>query len=466
MNHSRSVIPLALVGLLAAGLWLWKTVPGERSADTGESSAERVGRVPANGSSTKPVKPVPENRAGEATGDAPGTRDTEARPLLSSLAAAPDWTSLNAWQGRVTRADFLAQMERVFTVSSAWREWFHVGKSDVLIETGVGEERYRLKFAEAGTEEANAREWRTAGELGPAPDGRPLEDLRIAVDPGHLGGRWAKIEERWFQVGDHRPVREGDLTLTVARKLKPRLEALGAEVTLVRESDEPLTDYRPRTLMDEARRDAPDSPARLAERLFYRSAEIRARAGKVNEEIRPDLVLCLHFNAESWGDPAEPELVDRNHLHLLINGAYMDGELAYADQRYEMVRRIVEGAHEEEKAVSLSVAASFAEASGLPPYLYEVGSGRAVNIAGDPYLWARNLLANRLYRAPVVFLEPYVMNSEDVHARIQAGDYPGLKKVAGKLRPSIYREYADSVVDGLKDYYGGKRLPVGQEEDG
>lgn len=463
MNHSRSVIPLALVGLLAAGLWLWKTVPGERPADADEPSPKTVEPVPGDG----PGEGL-EDGPGEVAGKTLGTRDVEARPRppLSSLAAVPDWSSLKPWQGRVTRADFLEQMQQVFTVSSAWREWFHVGESDVLIETGIAGERYRLRFAEAGTEEANAREWRTAEELGPAPAGRPLEGLRIAVDPGHLGGRWAKIEERWFQVGDHQPVREGDMTLTVARKLKPRLEALGAEVTLVRDSDEPLTEYRPQTLLDEARKDAPDSPARLAERLFYRSAEIRARAEKVNGEIRPDLVLCLHFNAESWGDPADPELVDRNHLHLLINGAYMDGELAYADQRYEMVRRIVEGAHEEEKAVSSSVAAAFAQASGLPPYLYEVGSRRALNIDGDPYLWARNLLANRVYRAPVVFLEPYVMNSKEVHARIQADDYPGLKKVAGKLRPSIYREYADSVVDGLKDYYTEKRLPAGQEEDG
>jgi hypothetical protein len=46
------------------------------------------------------------------------------------------------------------------------------------------------------------------------------------------------------------------------------------------------------------------------------------------------------------------------------------------------------------------------------------------------------------------------MNSRDVHARIQAGDYEGKKKIAGASRQSIYREYADSVVAGLVDYYG------------
>jgi hypothetical protein len=45
------------------------------------------------------------------------------------------------------------------------------------------------------------------------------------------------------------------------------------------------------------------------------------------------------------------------------------------------------------------------------------------------------------------------MNSQEVYDRIQAGDYPGMPVVAGKPRKSIYREYADSVVDGLLEYY-------------
>jgi hypothetical protein len=39
-----------------------------------------------------------------------------------------------------------------------------------------------------------------------------------------------------------------------------------------------------------------------SEKLFYRVSEIHARAKKVNNTIKPDLVLCLHYNAEAWGD--------------------------------------------------------------------------------------------------------------------------------------------------------------------
>ena len=68
------------------------------------------------------------------------------------------------------------------------------------------------------------------------------------------------------------------------------------------------------------------------------------------------------------------------------------------------------------------------------------------------YVFARNLMATRLYRCPTVYLEPYVMNSCEVFERVQAGDYEGTKRVAGKKRPSIFREYVEGVVEGVLDY--------------
>jgi hypothetical protein len=49
------------------------------------------------------------------------------------------------------------------------------------------------------------------------------------------------------------------------------------------------------------------------------------------------------------------------------------------------------------------------------------------------------------------------MNSVDGFARIQAGDYEGMRVVNGIERPSIYREYVDGVVDGLTQYYNAAR---------
>src|SRR5262249_21750121 len=150
----------------------------------------------------------------------------------------------------------------------------------------------------------------------PASAGRPLEGLRIALDPGHLGGEWAQMEERWFQIGDTPPVKEGEMTLAVAKALAPRLEALGATGMWVRQENGPVTTTRPENLTDAARasltergvteaketysdRADPDREKSVqweSERLFYRISEIRTRARLVNDVLQPDVALCLHFN--------------------------------------------------------------------------------------------------------------------------------------------------------------------------
>ena len=90
----------------------------------------------------------------------------------------------------------------------------------------------------------------------------------------------------------------------------------------------------------------------------------------VNTKLHPDLVLCLHFNAEGWGDPKNPILIDHNHLHLLVNGSYLEQELELDDERFEMIRRLLSRAYEEELPLAEAVAGGMSRATGLPPYQY------------------------------------------------------------------------------------------------
>jgi hypothetical protein len=194
-----------------------------------------------------------------------------------------------------------------------------------------------------------------------------------------------------------------------------------------------------------------------SEKLFYRVSEIRARAAKVNLQFKPDLVICLHLNAEPWGDAATPQYSMNNHLHILINGCYAPVELMQQDQRYEMLQRLFLKVHEEELPLAEKVATAMAQSTGLPPFTYVTPQARAVGTTG--YVWARNLLANRLFQCPVIYLEPYVMNHEETYQRLLLGDYEGKSYVQGKLQRSIYEDYARGVVTGLVNYYQEQRKP-------
>ncbi len=378
-------------------------------------------------------------------------------PRLASLGAPPDWAQLSRYNGVLSRAEFETALQDIYLLGENLH--FDIGEGGVRVTSELSPPGPSIAFATGGTRKAPPRYWRPATEMLSGAATQPLDGVRIAIDPGHIGGEWARMEKRWYQIEDTAPVTEGDMTLLTARLLAPRLEALGATVTLVRSTNEPVTELRPKDLAAYATRLMPGAPAAevlaLAEQLFYRTAEIRARAALVNGTIKPDLVLCLHFNAEDWGgDPATPLLSPRNHFHMILHGAYMDGEISHEDERFELMHKIFQNVHEEESALAAALAAAFLEDTGLPAYVYHLGKpARRIG----PALWARNLLANRLYQCPVLFCEPYVMNNEEVHARVLAGDYDGEIEVAGARRKSLYREYRDAVVKGLVAYYSSRR---------
>ncbi len=396
------------------------------------------------------------------------------------MAEAPDWSRLDVYQNTMAREEFATALSEVYTNGADWKTTVRIlpDHAEILMRSGE-DERYLLMFRPEDSEGPPApvsRYWRAPSQL-PALGGRPvLSDLHIAIDPGHIGGEWAKLEERWFTMGDGVEIMEGELTLEVAKILKVELEKLGARVTLVREALEPADEKRPADFYPEARRllgEMGVTRPRLtyregesgimstvqwqAEKIFYRTYEIRARAKKVNEKIRPDICLCLHLNAAAWGNPADPRLTSENHLHILVNGTYAAGELAYDDQRFECLLRLLQRTHEEEIALSELVAASLAESTKLPPFTYFKNTARRVN--ESPYVWARNLLANRIFACPVLYFEPYVMNNSVVYDRLAAGDYLGRSRIAGRMRSSLFQDYVAGIVDGLATYYGEHRAP-------
>ncbi len=372
---------------------------------------------------------------------------------LTPGAEACDWRLLDPWQGVISRSDFVRLMDEVYSDGGSWAECFTMEPGAVLIRQSSARPQalppYRLTFA-TGASGRGTRYWRKPAELPPLVEAaRPLADLRIALDPGHIGGAWADMEERNFNS-----VKEGELTLQTARVLATLLEEQGAQVSLVRDALRPLTEPDWPALRTEARRaleirNTQASTAEVekeAQRLFYRTAEIRQRAHRVNQQLRPDLTVCLHYNAGA---------VYENHLHILAHGCLSRAEMAYDDQRLEAMLRLCQRCSDVELDLCVAVADGLAHHTGLPAFTSYGQNARSHR--QSPFVWIRNLIANRLYQCPVVFCEPYVMNNPEVAARVAMGDYVGESQVYGKMRPSIFREYAHGVVAGLCRYYLSKR---------
>ncbi|MDF1741831.1 MAG: N-acetylmuramoyl-L-alanine amidase [Verrucomicrobiales bacterium] len=387
-------------------------------------------------------------------------------PHIARLGKAPDWSLLEPFQETISREEFVYLLRHCYAHAPGdYDDTILIQPDRALILKQSNHPDagwFELRFKNSNHLSATPPKfWRTPVEMPdlPANSSQPLKGIRIAVDPGHIGGKWVTWDDRHFKVGrDTLSVNEGEMTLKVAKILERDLTLLGAEVILTRPTANPVTTERIETLQDEAvnylkqRKIVPSSGliASTAKKMFAISSEIRSRGDLLNDSIQPDLALCLHFNA-SPATSRRPSFRSPNHLHLLINGCYSKGEIAEDDTRFEMVTRIVQRVYYEELNLSDEISRTMQKETRLPAFHYDGTNGMAVN--DNDLVWARNLLANRVFFCPVVFFEPYCMNNREIYGRVQEGEYAGLREIDGIYRKNIYQEYADGITAGLVNYY-------------
>ena len=413
-------------------------------------------------------------------------------PKLSPLEHLPDWKNLDCYQNGITRKDFEKRVRTIYSPNGTFFKYLRISNESVTVYRDKKKQTplWTLRFAASAQATKAARPAEGFIDCNsPVPPccsnaklqdliaQKPLNGIKICLDPGHIGGEWAKMEERSFNIHERGAVEEARLNLRVCRLLASLLKQAGAEVVWTKETLEPVTQLRPCDLRAEAKKiifkrephaasysDDPHLQQRIEEQswfLFYRTAEIHARAERVNKTLKPDLTLCIHHNASGWDIPKVPNLTDKNRLVVFTHGAYMAFELEYDDQKYALMRKLLENKSTEEIALAECVARQMERVWDWPPEKYE----DRLNVwpaNSNPYIWHRNLLASRLFNGPVVFIEGPYMNNTHIYKRLLAGDYDGMKKIDGKMRRSLYREFAEIVAQGVMEAfsYWRSRVPI------
>ncbi len=379
---------------------------------------------------------------------------------LSPLAPPPDWDSLHLYHTALTKNEFKALVDTVYSTDGTFWKYARMTDDGVTVyrNTDTTQALYSLYFAP----DAKSRFVPPRGPRTLSAEELPLRGLRICLDPGHIGGAFAKMEERSFKIGEDPPVEEGALTLMTCQHLARYLQEAGAEVVWTKQKLEPVTPLRPEQLREAAlawfkeygptdREPTEREIKTRCEHLFYRSAEIRARATLV-QQLQPDLTLCVHYNAAAWGDPRKPALTPSSRLVVFVSGHFMEDELKYDDQKFEFLRKTFGNTFPVELLLATSIADALRSHMALPPESYS--AWKAVQQVGpSPYVFARNLAANRTFPGPVIFIEGPYMNSEDTYPWIVAGDYDGEREIAGKVRRSIHREFAQAMANGVLNYF-------------
>lgn len=297
----------------------------------------------------------------------------------------------------------------------------------------------------------------------------PLEGLHLALEPGHIGGAWAEWEGRHFRMDDvDFWVKEGDLVMEVARLVQIDLNRLGAQVTLLREGNFPVSSKNFLDAWDvvAAERKRPPEPIlqlqlahaqairNRAMRMATVTGELAERARVINEEIQPDAVLSLHINAAPWPAGGVQRLVESDHAHVLIFGCVKASEITMPGHKARLLEKLTNGSGAAEVALGAALGAALVEGTGLPASRYS-GNNAVLLDSTKPYLWARNLMLLRLVDCPVVMLEPYIANSWTSYPRIQEA-LRARHFHEPLLEDDILLEYARAVLIGVRAAYGSQ----------
>jgi len=68
--------------------------------------------------------------------------------------------------------------------------------------------------------------------------------------------------------------------------------------------------------------------------------KIAARASLLNEKIKPDLTICLHFNAVEWDDCQSSSMTTGSSF--FVHGNYLASELKDDEQKLRLFSKLLE----------------------------------------------------------------------------------------------------------------------------
>lgn len=302
---------------------------------------------------------------------------------FNALGVDYDYADFNGYQGKVTRAQIDKRILLYLIKSEDLKPRYRLTDQALEILDPSDKVEFTLVLGD-----------KTFVEEKTLP---PLHQARIAIDPGHLGGKFARTEGRYVDmkpevIGGKTDIRfdEGTLSVLTARRLAKLLQAEGAKVFLTREKPGqsvypvPFEGWRETKEFEDVLftkfsdvTDPEKKAALLAEYrgysdpvLFfklYNGRDIQERARVINE-FAPDLTVAIHYNA-GGGNEDKTGLnlgTDRNFNLVFIPGSYKINELWTREARYHFVRLAVTGDIERAAEISKLLAKALHTKTGVP----------------------------------------------------------------------------------------------------
>lgn len=299
-----------------------------------------------------------------------------------------------------------------------------------------------------------------------------LNNMRIAIDPGHFGGnmqeanyemRFAKFRGQDIGQKDDVEFYEADLAYGVAMILRERIINAypGAQVLITRpyaasSIGKPFSVWYKNNFkadLAEALRKGDvtknlfdvlnDSATheRFVFENFYKFLDFRTRAAKINE-FRPDVTFAIHFNAKEGNRRfGERYLmpVEDDYSMAFVPGAFLNGELSKTDQKVDFIRLLLSADMEKSIRLAGLVLKKHNEILNVPPIppQNDIAVLRDASVATDQEgVYCRNLVLTRMARSVVVYGESLYQDNIQEIKKLSQMDYEIFNPEVGVVKTS------------------------------
>ena len=315
------------------------------------------------------------------------------------------------------------------------------------------------------------------------PPARPLLGLRIALDPGHMGGsQWDGITGKWVRdTQSGRYLSEGVLNLQTALLLEASLTRLGARVMVTRHDLVPVTSQgyddfdlqagalralRESTLLGWFQELLSVNPIGAAlfdsfsrspsfqevfsdinRWTYYNDLDLQARVDAI-EAFHPDITLIIHYDtststADPHGlQPGPAGTADATKVY--VPGAFDPTELASRDDRAQFAMHLLDqSAWDASVSFARAVATTLSVNLNIPFAKSSPGLTRVV----EPGIFSRDLYLLKKYQgSATAYVECLFYNDPGEFDALYSATHP--MTIAGQNMP--YSDRLALVADSLK----------------
>jgi len=321
-----------------------------------------------------------------------------------------------------------------------------------------------------------------APELPARNTGKPiLSGVRIALDPGHVGGDMAtaELEGRYIKLrtsdDDGRKseaqFNEGNLTFATALLLRQHLVERGAEVMITRDQyGETSFGYNYETWKQKRYAQAftgyveekqlnPEQIAwwqndASAEQVFhgiFNWDDFHERSRKI-DRFRPHITLIIHYNADPI-DVADEQgyfsAVEEDFNMAFIPGSFMAGELDDPASRLAWLRLLLSDQIDRSLGFCTEIVNALTRDTGVPVIQNDEGISylaKASLRTPTQGVYARNLAMTRRIRGTMCFAESLYEDNAKESARLAEQDLlVGGRKVSSRVS-DVARAYYDAIL--------------------